>query len=299
MAKPKQMTIPTRHADRVRAVKERRDAIDEARQALAWKHRDELEQFDGPNGPAGAMRTFEGQVAAFEAKLETEIAAEAFAALRAGAQAYGDTPKTATLAVRDAWRSYVARVRDELGSEEPNFLLLVASFLDAGKEDALGSTWFLDGRRYSSSLTSAVLALASESVPRAVQALQHLNIGVDAQACEAFDACEANPEIARGIESAATHATVFARAPLGDRVIGAIGESMHALAEQRATAAAREAARPKTLVERAKTAVAAVVSAVTGGSSAEDEHAGPEASVFDGDAAFHAEAGGDAFQGPG
>lgn len=298
MAKPKTMTIPTRHADRVREVEKRREAIAEARQGLAWKHRAELEEFDGPTGPGGAMTTFEGEIRAFEAKLEATIAAEALAALRAGAHAYGDAPKTATLTIRDAWRSYVARVRDELGTDDPNFLLLVAAFLDAGKEDVLGSTWFLDGRRYSSSLTSAVLALASESVPRAVQALQFLNVGVDAQACEAFDACEANPEVARGIESAATHATVFARAPLGDRVIGAIAESMHALAEQRATAAAREAARPKTIVERAKAAVSAVVNAVTGGSLG-DEPPGPEATVFDGDAAFHDPTGGDAFQEPG
>lgn len=301
MAKPTKANseFPRLHADRVREFKRREDEVKSLRTEMTDRQRGEVEHFASPQGPAGALETFEKQIAAFEAKLGQKIAAEALAALRAGAQAYGDAPKTATLAVRDAWRSYVARVHDELGAE-PNFLLLAAAFINPGQEDALGSPSFLEGRRFAGRLEVAVHALASESVPRAVHALQMLNIGVDDEACAAE---ELDAETSRALEACGTHAAMHAaltaaKREIGYRLLDACASGARLLLEQREKAAAREAARPKTIVERAKTAVAAVVSAVTGGSSG-DEPPAPEATVFDGDAAFHDPTGADAFQEPG
>lgn len=227
-------TISKKHAERVAEVTKRRAALDGKREAMLQKH--EIEKNKLEAGDGAALAAYEAQVAAFEAKHEETIAAEALATLRAEARRFGDSPRTATIAIRDAWRAYLDRVRDELGSDEPNFALLAAAFVNAECEGAIGVVSFFEHSPVATDLGLAIQALAGESIPRMTLALQNLDVAVDETALRCRAEEEPDAERMRAITTSATHASLARRINLGDRLAGAIGEALHRIAAARSAA---------------------------------------------------------------
>ena len=226
--------IATLAADRAAELTKRREELADRRQHLVWKHQKELDSFDG--GPGKELADFEAACRAWEAKQEETIATESLEALRKAARDFGDSPRTATIGIRDAWRSHVRRVHDELGPErEPNFLLLAATFLDDDSRDVLGSQAFLESRIIAGDLAASFSALSRDSVPRMTYALQNLHIGVD----ELARSPDTQPDEAasRAIETSATHATVASRVTIGDALAGMIAAALHMLETQQDVAA--------------------------------------------------------------
>jgi hypothetical protein len=229
----KKPAVSTLYSERTATLSKWREEFATRRQELTWEHQRQVDSLD--NGPGKELADFEAAVRDFEAKHAKTIVAEALAALRGAASTFGDQPRSSAIAVRIAWRRYEKRLTEELGPEhEPNALLLAAAFLDPSFEGALGTEFFLSGVGIGGALAGALLALFGDSPPRAVYALQQLDIAVDETARVAIsDASEQSEKLAHEIVTSASHAEVASRVKLGDRLSLGIGEATHRIAKQR------------------------------------------------------------------
>lgn len=240
-------TISKLHSERVATVAKWREELTTKRQELVWKHQSELSEFD--TGPGKDLSDFEAAIAAFEAKHEETIATEALGALRAGASMFGDQPRTATIAIRDAWRAYVARVRDELGNEEPNCALLAAAFVDDDLRDGIGGASFHASTAIQGDLARAIGALVEDSIPRMTYTLQMLSIASDEGARAGCD--EPNADVASAILTCATNRTFTRRAEVGcsfGMAVSALNEHRERVASRAETLARREREQAKSIV---------------------------------------------------
>lgn len=202
--------VATKYADRAADLAKRHERLAEQRQELTWKQQRENESFE--SGPVKAVADHEAAILAWEAKQSEKIASDSLAALRELAPKIGDQPKTAAVAFRERWRTYLRRIADELGPDvEPNCFLLVAAFVDAGAEDALGTDAFLSNGSVAIDAANAIVALASDAVPRATECLRLLDISVDEAVHIARDeASKETAAIVREMTATAKHAG-FAR----------------------------------------------------------------------------------------